>query len=1264
MSEQETTGQSAGGSRVVTSDAASFLVRSELMQNYATARPLGAAPHLASAVDRDGDVQLFSLGTDGDLYNTFPTEATENGWGVRRLGAPTEITSFAVATELSGTILLVACGSNGELYWTSDEPWSPWTALGKPFDDWTAHSVRAGAGRLGDAIFQTIAQTPAGDWYVARVFPRQADNPWDYVSRGIQGEIYDCLPGAAALDDGAYVSSADQVLNNTNVTFYQDHQIALRQAYASSTGDMTVLRGVRDSAGVTQLFMLSDTGGAFYFEPLEVADSPLGGDPTPGSALVPFDTSFTGESLTFAAIAAGRFGTDADGDDVLLDFFGISTAGALYHARQQLPVPEPDPVALPSDQTAAQDDAEDSAPRITWGPLTLVAEGLQASADALTVTRDAQGVSEVFAVGADGNLVQVWQDSTTDWHARPITLAFDGELVDIPSYSTEITVLDSSGNSMPGQALALSAAEFLDATVNGVPTRLGPTRQTGAQTNAAGRITVTTPTGTLGAIGFQVHSAVLEGDVLTILPDRYIQDTLYPDTAADLQQTLEQATYVDAGGITQPLIASQYDTYLPDASEAIWQSMSLAQTQDGDADATALRVSRRGDRGGVQVMSAGSFGDRIDPSKVDAQFWRLEFLPGGGMRYHRLDDYAHYQRVVAQMAAGELSAEGTWVRDPELFSLHVPKPDWGDLWHAVRRDAAQLGNIAVAAWNTVESAAGQVVDRIEATIQTVIDEVIQPIVSYVVDTVRQVFDLAEGVFQALAADFEALYRWLGSLFDWDAILATHDALAQILRGVIYTQIPNSLSTLNQTVDDFFDQFTTTGIDPGAAGDDSLGAAHQQALSQADQAPGPSSNWLQNQVLDSGGGNPAAVPDSETPDDTTPLENFEQAVVQELGDLFDTVVDQFKAALIEGQSAENLTANDILSLATQMIENDLLAACKAVTDIAFDLAEFVVESIGDAATTPWHIPLVSKVYKQMTGSELSLLDLASLVIAMPTSVAIRAAGLDVSSLQLAARNIDLLITHLTPEQLLGRKEIDDATRARLAEAGYDDSDGALEVASQALGFAYAASLVTLMPFSWLYAVDKIKNKWVKLLPAFFALVVLAFSFPLWTGLPSTSFDWITIGCWSLSFLLWFACGALPAVVAFRKQKPADPERAPLQPGNVPATNTALEWATSVFGLFGGLFLMGGFTAQTWVEGQSSDYLPDAPNRAEDLGLKWAQNILSSLPGTAQILSLHAFDEWGGKAWYGLAAVFGNGGSGACATIRDVINIDEGQVHHVI
>lgn len=1237
-----------GGTNVVSLDGFSFLIRSELMQNYTTARAIGGAPNLASAVDSNGTVQVFSLNDEGQLFNVFPTKKITTGWGVRLLSdAPANIAYFTIGTEIDGTILVLVCDSDSHIYWKSDEPWSGWTDLGMPFGAMTVKALRTGYGRDGTVIFQAIATLGDQD-IVVRIYPRQADNPWDYVSNYITGEIYDCAPGSSALGAGAFVSSNDSLKGNTNVSFYQDHQIQGRTVYENSLDDMVALAGVRDAGGATQIFMLSEQRQAFFVDQLA--------NP---AALVPLNESYTGQSLTYVCLQGSRFNTAVDdGADVPLQFFGLCQDGSLYHCRQQYPIPEVPPLTLPDGPGQADLSVDTDSASLPWSPLTLLGSDLQSSAHGLTVCRDSQGYTQCFAVDRNGNLMHFWQDSTTDWKVEPIVINYEGDLREVPSYSTEVTVLDSTGSPVPGQNLQVSASQYLNVVINGVPDSIGPERSSPCATNSAGRITVVTPTGTLGIPSFQVAASILSGGALTIAPDRYIQKALYPDTADDLNCKLSCATYVDQAGVEQPLIdMDTYGDYLPDASQAIWQSMSLAIPQDGDNEAAGRVVSQRGDTDGVAVLPAGNFGNRIDLGKVAAQFWHIEFLDQG-VRFHVLRDYAHYREVVDALAVGVPVP-------PSSFSIHISKPDWGDLWHTIRRGEAALKNIAVAAYDTLETAGKNIVTRIEATIKAAIDGVSQ-ILSYLVDTIQQVFDIAQSVLAALEADFEKVFRWLGTLFDWQSIVQAHTDIKQILNTVFYTQIPQTLSSIEDTVDNFFDRFTTDGIDTGNFGSASFGSGYSDALSQADKAPGPSSNWLQNQVLNSGGGNPAGDVATTSPVDADPLTVFEHKVMEEFGDLYDTLINQFQVAIAEGKSAEHVTPNQVLALVGQMIEQDLLAAAKTVADVAFDLATFVVESTGNVANAPWHIPVVSKLYKEKLGAEMSLLDLTSLALAMPTTVAANVAGLDLALLGKVAHQVALLNQHLTPGQMLGREAIDEATLARLREAGLAEDNATLQGISQILGLVYSFGLLIYAPFSCMYAVGNIKNKWIKAIPVVLSLTVLALSFPLFSGLPETSYDWITIGCWSVAFLLWFSCSALPAIPDFLPPRPLDPERQPLLPKNLPATTGVLDYVTGSVSLVGGVFLLGGYIAQTVVEWKSSCYLPDATPefKDEEVVLKGVQNCLGVLPTIAQPLKWTVFDEYGGKGILGVVSVFGLAGAGACGLIRDALNIDEGQTNHII
>lgn len=1218
----DTNGSSQGGTRIATNSGAAFLVRSELMQDYATARavPVTGA-QLRGVTNGEGELRLFCVGDGGKLFLFFPTSKGAGGWAVQPLHAPVEVVHLAAGKALTGEVIVLVAGSDGHVHWKEDRPWSSWTDLGQPFGVGTVGALRAGYDTTGELVFQAISEMPDSTQMVVRIDPRRTDYNWDYVSTCITGRIYDCVPGAGSAGAGTFASCSDQAKNNTNITYYLDHQIEIRSLYASQLDEMVSLAGTVDAEGITQIFGLSEQRFAYYF-------SPSGG-------ATPIATNAAGQPMSFATIQASRLHVDGQRAQMPLQFFGVSTSGGLYVSNQQLP----------------QEDAG-----ITWSALVPLGDGLQSTPGSFTLCRDDQGVTHCFCATVDGQLLHVWQDATTSWHAAPINVPYEGELLDFASYSTEITVLDETGAPLPAQGLLVSASDYLSVTVNGQIGTIGPDRSISCQTNGLGRITIASPTTDLGTPSFDVSAAFLSDGALHIAPDRYIQDFLYQPTPQDLQTALTSATYTADDGTQAPLIdQSAYGDYMEGASQAIWQSMSLAMPMEGDPAVTARVVSKRGDTRGVSVLPRGLRGNRIDTARVPEQYWRIEFLERG-VRFHRLRDNDEFERMRA-----ELSSRVSLSTAASRSDASRHHPTWGNLWHSVKRGAAKLQDVMVKVVSTVVVGTEQLVRQIATTIYTDIAEGLE----YVVDTIKQVFDVVQGVFAALAASFENVFRWLGSvfgtLFDWSAIVQAHDAIGDFLGGFINTTLPRSIEHIKDVVDQFLEQFTTRDTTLGPAGAGTLGEGYNSTVSGADQAPGPSSNWLQNQMVNSGGGAPSGAVGLSAPSDNDPLQAFGQAVSSELGYLTDTIIEQFQIALATGKSATDLTPNQILSIVTTMIEQDLLAAVKTVADLAFDLAEFVVRSIGQVVATPWHIPLVSRLYKQKLGRDMSLLDLAALVIALPATVTLRAAGKSLDGFTALSRRARLLQENLTPAQLFGRAPIDAETRERLRRGGLelDEDDGN---AASVLGICYGIALATYAPFMWAAATDVLKNKWVKLIPAGASLFALAFSCPLiWSGTPESKDDAITLGCWALAVLLWIGSSGVPSLVKFRSPSP---EEEPLVPG--PARTPLIDRVSGAIGFAGGIILMGAYLVQAAHEvSPSSGYDPDAENseRLLDVGTKTVQNLLSVLPTAAMPLTWRVFEPYGSPA-YGMLSVLGGWGSGAIAVIRGYSSFSNDKQNHVI
>ncbi|MES2639479.1 MAG: hypothetical protein V4850_08335 [Myxococcota bacterium] len=1213
---------SPGGTTLLPGSGASLLVRSELMQGYVTAQAIPTAgAQLAAVANSQGIVQIFTLGDGGQVFNLYPSADSQTGWSVRPLRVPVAVQHLAVGTEIDGTVVVLACGSDNALYWKTDEPYSAWQNLGQPFGALTVQALRTGYDSTGRLMFQAIVTFPDLTQGVVRVYPRRAESPWDYVSQAIDGMLYDCVPGVAGGAPGTFLTCSDTERNNTNLTFYEEHQVQGRTFYAGSMDDILALSGTVNRSGRTEIFGLSEEGEAWYVD----QDAPE------GQNLVGLSTNFAGEQVTFGCIQACLLRPDDSGLPDAVQLLGVARDGTLYFANQQVTTEN----------------------GLWWSPLVSLGEGLQSSAGSLTACRDAGGFTQCFAATTSGQLIHFWQDAATDWHSSVVAISYEGDLVDLVTYSSEVTVLDASGSPMPAQPMEVSAADTLNVTINGTNCVIGPGRSFSCETNGAGRVTIVTPTTDFGVAAFTVATALIPDGALTIAPDRYVQDALYPESPEVLATTLSTQTYVDANGATQPLIdMGLYGAYVPDVSQAVWSSMSLAMPEQGDAQATAKLVSKRGDTSGVQVMGRGQHGGRIDVNRVPDQFWHLEFVEGG-VRYHRLRDRAECDAVAAKYAVsgGARATRSTG-----------SKPTWGSMWNAVKRGAAEVQHVVVSVYSTVVTETGEIVRRIESQIQTMVKGILQDFANFVVGTIKEVFDLVQGVFDAIAVGMDKLLGWLGSPFDWSAVLSTHDTISGFLSNFMTTLLPGMVTQVKDVVDGFLDNVASAIPDLGEGGNQSVGATQAATMSQAGKAPGPSSNWMQNQVLNAGGGAPTAAPNvNAPPTDSDPIGTFIQTALRDLGSTFDTLVAECSAILASSRSAGEVTPNQILTAFAKMAAEGVVLSVKAVVDLAFDFLIFLVDSLSAVATTPWHIPVVSKLYKRLVGKEMTLLDVTSLALALPLTIAARVAGIDLSGLTLLSRNVRAMAMVLTPAQWFGRAPVDEATRSRLREVGFDETSSTLEQISYVMGFLYGIAQLFFAGFTWLYAIDAFKNKWVKCIPAIVALVVLAFSCPLWQGWPETGFDAAALACWAIALVLWAICQALPAGVGLFAK--STPETTPLLGGK--AATSAVDKVTGGVGTVGGVILLVAYVIEGFYEGASADYLPGASTEERwlDVAAKFAQNALGTLPTLGMMFSWNLFDPYG-KPAYALASVVGAGGAAAIGVIRAGVNANNKNLNHVI
>lgn len=984
----------------VTEDGGQFIIRSELMQDYTVSSPYQSdtgEPMVASVRDGNGVVQIFSMGTDKDIYNIYRESSTQSGWSFRKLCATEEIKSFAVGTDIRGAVVVFAVGEDNHLYYRSDEPWSEWTDLGNPFGaSAVLKSVRVGRDNTGNLLAMAVASfpldssdtTPSAD-AVVRIYWRDPEPSWTYVSPFIElasdRQIDDCVPACAdGATNGCFVSinetPDEQTSQAVGLSFFREGRRIFRTYESPTIQRLTALNGVVTSTGDTELFALDADGNGYYID--QTAPSGL-------SSFVQL-TFQTDAPPKLVCIRGGIDSRSADGDT--LEVFALGSDGNLYHARQQRQ-------ATPSEGEYSYTSVWPNLIALTGTPDSDGEQVLLPYPDNLTICQDEQGCSQGFSVAGGGLLINFTQNENDEWTLAPVITPFKGKLSPaFPCYATDISYAHADGTAIPYQRLRIATSVDTRVNINGKAYPIGPDNPVACLTNAAGRVTVNVPTGTLGTPSLTVSGASLaEGDVLAIRPDQNTQSALYPsptDTQSGAKILASQisAAMVDAGLPPPP------PDDLDSASEAIWSSASLATLDPGDPTLNAQFISRRGDQLGVRIMHGADAAQqvaRISPAQVPTQHWMCE-NSNGRIIFHRFADHAAAMQTVADMRT-ELTHDPSYALKIGKYSIH--EPDWGDVWDGVKRGVATVTKIVVSTVETeIESIGETIVSEVKSVMEFVLDGV-KYVVDYGVDVIEQAFDIIQGAFDWLGIDFTNLFLWLGEQFDWTNILTVKQFLSGFLQDT-FEILPTRIANSEKVVDECFARLQESlGVWPESLGklsDRSPASTAEQVYDDDnDKAPGPSSNWLQSKLLDgmeSITGAPLAPNNFDGL--LNPLEDFAGVVLHDiegvLKDFIEKVRAVIEAALGHGTySLANLTVGELMGVVEKLVASELLGIVQEVTDATFALVRELSAAFLRVLDQVWEIPIISQLYRDITnGDELSLLDLISLILALPTYLAMK------------------------------------------------------------------------------------------------------------------------------------------------------------------------------------------------------------------------------------------------------------------------------------
>ncbi|GIC93750.1 uncharacterized protein Aud_010238 [Aspergillus udagawae] len=292
---------------------------------------------------------------------------------------------------------------------------------------------------------------------------------------------------------------------------------------------------------------------------------------------------------------------------------------------------------------------------------------------------------------------------------------------------------------------------------------------------------------------------------------------------------------------------------------------------------------------------------------------------------------------------------------------------WGDLVRWFKK-----------AWNTVKRAYSKVVDGVWHFIV----EVENDIYSAAIETVAAVVGAAEYVFHQIVVAYDDIVKYLGFIFNWDDIKRTHLVVKNILRLSVQ-QVTNSITEIE---DDIRNEFATIEekVDQwGSLPDPGQTIGQQEATqSSVPSRNSPQANWalhhatsnLQSAQSD----HDLSVPVTEE------LENVFKALYNLLEAEETDIVGLVKSLVDLVKDFASLSAKQLFEKIAAIITDFVLNTAENCILTLLDLTKLFSDAFFALLDAPLNIPILSPIYKDISGDQLSFLDLACLVGAIPAT----------------------------------------------------------------------------------------------------------------------------------------------------------------------------------------------------------------------------------------------------------------------------------------
>ncbi len=907
-------------------------VSTKYMETFLPVRPVSSGTEIHTFVNRAGVLDLYSVGTDAQVYRLRRGQAAAAPYEQTRLGiAATQLYPFTAAGGDADTPSIFGLDAQGRLSLSS------WQA-GVGYVQKTTQPARA-TGTI--RRFLGVRGSTGRIYINVRLDDgRLGVNYYDLVKQAWGGEVWAPVKGP----DGQPAMVKDIAMATNNPVQRALFAIGMDDEVLFSEESFNVSQLRKLNKKASRLTVVTDAEKLLCVFAVELGTGLLWLKRQRKYSVdgIQFDDWIRVDPSQDVGLTTLRANQRLDG---LVEVFAGDVRGDLRYTRQRVG-PDGKPAG--------------------WAVLFPLRGGCEAAI--FTTGRNASGYSEAYSVTRDSEVYRFWQSPESEqWFTERLEVPREsGELVPVPTHAAEIVVVDGQGLPLVDAAVVVNAAFLTTLWVDGVAYRASLVDPVALKTGANGRIVLHQRATALAAATLLVQTpATPAGAPVKVEPNAQLQHKL---AQLDARQILDAK---DASGrLLLPPDTKDRDKVAESIARITARSMEIAQADERAAPVQYKFAARRGAR----------FQHRLDLAALGETAWEIDFTAGYPQYRDLTVADARAYRADRLAAAGEAGG--------------ILDIDWGAAWEGFKSGVVWLfegiARIVVTIVDGIATVlfeiAGKIFEAILEVAQQALD-LIEGVWSWLKVKLQQLYEWLAYLFDFKDFDRTAqgVKHTVGVFLDFTAD-AVHHIRGQVDQG--FTSIKENLETV---VDDFVGELNGRG-DPSLGGyfremqpsDDQAHANDHNIFFNAFQEN-------QHAVKLVGGGGAALLRPAALDD---PLAGLLAKMKQladnfEFGDgkqAFDEALGYFDMVGSDRDRALQL----VLSGLVKVLEGVALFALDAARGVVLtllDLVEAVIRLVRDALFEAWEIPIVSQLYKLFTGESLTItpVDVMAWIVAIPSTI---------------------------------------------------------------------------------------------------------------------------------------------------------------------------------------------------------------------------------------------------------------------------------------